>query len=141
MNLQFSTPEEAEAAFYDAFERADLDAMMAVWANSDDVTCIHPMGMRLTGRDDIRESWRQIFSNGVRLRFELADRRCHASDALAVHHLYEVISVVGQEGTRNAVHATNVFVSTAEGWRMLAHHASPLPSDDGDDEDVPPTLH
>ena len=28
----FATPEEAEAAFYRAFENTDLDAMMAVWS-------------------------------------------------------------------------------------------------------------
>jgi len=33
----FATADEAEVAFYDAFERANLSAMMAVWAESDDV--------------------------------------------------------------------------------------------------------
>ena len=33
----YKTPREAEAAFYDAFQRADLDAMKQVWANDDDV--------------------------------------------------------------------------------------------------------
>ena len=28
----FPTPQDAEAAFYEALERADLEAMMAVWA-------------------------------------------------------------------------------------------------------------
>ena len=28
----FATPQDAAAAFYDALERADLDAMMAIWA-------------------------------------------------------------------------------------------------------------
>ena len=33
----YQTPQEAEAAFYDAFQRADLDAMKKVWADDDDV--------------------------------------------------------------------------------------------------------
>src|SRR5690349_3843232 len=64
----FPTPQDAETAFYEAFERADLAAMMAVWAESDDVVCIHPSGPRLTGFEAVRESWVQIFSNGSQLR-------------------------------------------------------------------------
>ena len=44
----FPTAEECEAAFYDAFERGDIKAMMAVWAESDEVSCVHPSGARIT---------------------------------------------------------------------------------------------
>jgi len=57
----FTTPQEAEQAFYEAFQRADLDALMAVWAEDEDVFCVHPGAPRLTGLDKIRESFRQIF--------------------------------------------------------------------------------
>ena len=33
----FPTPDDAETAFYDAFERGDLAAMMVVWAEGDEV--------------------------------------------------------------------------------------------------------
>ncbi|HXZ95937.1 MAG TPA: nuclear transport factor 2 family protein, partial [Burkholderiales bacterium] len=55
----FPTPQDAEAAFYEAFESADLDAMMAVWAEDEEVVCVHPSGPRLTGIAQVRESWRQ----------------------------------------------------------------------------------
>ena len=58
---QFATPQEAEDAFYRAFAVADVDAMMAVWAEDDAVTCIHPAGPRLDGRPAIRHSWQAIF--------------------------------------------------------------------------------
>ena len=45
----FPTAQDAETAFYDAFERADVAAMMAVWAEDDDVVCVHPSGPRLVG--------------------------------------------------------------------------------------------
>jgi hypothetical protein len=64
----FPTPDDAETAFYDAFERADLAAMMAVWAEADDIVCIHPQGPRLAGFEAVRESWGQIFSAGAQLR-------------------------------------------------------------------------
>ena len=31
----FASPEDAETAFYDAIERADLEAMMAIWADDE----------------------------------------------------------------------------------------------------------
>ena len=44
----------------------------------------------------------------------------------AVHHLVERITVADAQGRRSAwVLATNVYVKTAQGWRMVAHHASP----------------
>ncbi|GAB1388250.1 hypothetical protein MASR1M6_04310 [Rubrivivax sp.] len=43
-----------------------------------------------------------------------------------MHHLVERVRVATQEGPRQAfVMVTNVFMHTAQGWRMVAHHASP----------------
>jgi ketosteroid isomerase-like protein len=43
-----------------------------------------------------------------------------------VHHLAERISVQTSEGPRTAwVLATNVYLKTAQGWRLVLHHASP----------------
>ena len=33
---------EVEAAFYDALHRADLEALMALWADDEEIVCIHP---------------------------------------------------------------------------------------------------
>ena len=60
----FPTPQDAEAAFYEALTKGDLEAMMAVWADDDEVYCVHPNGARVTGVDQVRESWRQIFASG-----------------------------------------------------------------------------
>jgi ketosteroid isomerase-like protein len=48
------TPEEAEAAFYAALARADLDALMALWADDEEIVCIHPGAPRLIGHAAIR---------------------------------------------------------------------------------------
>ena len=45
----FATPQDAEAAFYDAFTKGDLDAMMEVWADDDVIYCVHPGGARMSG--------------------------------------------------------------------------------------------
>jgi hypothetical protein len=50
---------------------------------------------------------------------------------MAVHHVTEVVRAETPEGLQTAfVMATNVYVRTEQGWRMVAHHASPgLPQD------------
>ena len=63
----FTSPEEAETAFYAALSRADLDGMMAVWSEDEEVVCIHPGSIRLVGLAAIRESWRQLFAAGTRI--------------------------------------------------------------------------
>ncbi len=68
----FTTPQDAEAAFYEAFEKGDLDAMMGVWADDDDILCVHPAGPRLSGVEQVREAWRQIFSGGTNPAFPAA---------------------------------------------------------------------
>jgi ketosteroid isomerase-like protein len=43
-----------------------------------------------------------------------------------VHNVLERIEVLGPTGPSQAwVIATNVYHRTAQGWRMVAHHASP----------------
>lgn len=126
-NKLFPTPDEAEAAFYDAFERGNLAAMMAVWAESDSVVCVHPRGPRLVGFEAVRESWVQIFAGGVsKLRVRATEVQRFDGQSVSVRALIEVLSVPGQSATQ-AVCATNVYELTDAGWRMVVHHATPMP--------------
>ena len=140
--LLFSSPMEAEAAFYRAFEEADLEAMMAVWADDEEIVCVHPSGPRLCGPEQIRESWRELFRNGPSLRFSLAGRLLVNGATLAVSSLTENIQAIGEPGTQHSVTATNVYLLTTRGWRMLAHHASSSPAPAAPPRpDTPPILH
>jgi uncharacterized protein (TIGR02246 family) len=126
--LLFATPQDAEAAFYDAFVRRNLEAMMDVWSDDDDSYCVHPGGARIAGIENIRESWRQIFAGGQELRFSLRDARHIHTMMLAVHSVYEHISVAGQSRAQQPVIATNIYQRTERGWRMVAHHAASAPA-------------
>jgi ketosteroid isomerase-like protein len=64
----FASPQDVEAAFYEALERCDIDAMMAVWAEDEEVVCVHPGGPRLVGYTMVREAWQRVFANGRKLR-------------------------------------------------------------------------
>lgn len=124
----FATPQDAESAFYEAITKSDLEAMMAVWADDDDIYCVHPNGARIAGVERVRESWRQIFSSGQMLRFQLREQQYVQGMMLSVHSVYEVITIAGETRARGPVIATNVYLRTERGWRMVAHHASPVPA-------------
>jgi ketosteroid isomerase-like protein len=141
-SILFATPQDAEAAFYEAIEKADLEAMMAVWADDDEVYCIHPRGPRVTGVAQVRESWRQIFAGGQSLRFRLRNHQAVNGMTLVIHSVYEQISVAGEARPRTPVIATNVYLHTELGWRMVVHHASPAPATpDPETKRAPKTLH
>jgi ketosteroid isomerase-like protein len=126
MKKLFQTPDEAESAFYDAFERANLSAMMAVWAETDDVVCVHPQGPRLVGFEAVRDSWMQIFAGGAQLRVRPTEQRRFDAQSVAVRAVIELVTPVREEAPVTSVCATNVYELTASGWRMVSHHASAL---------------
>ncbi|MEJ2397568.1 MAG: nuclear transport factor 2 family protein [Gammaproteobacteria bacterium] len=124
--MEYATPDEAEDAFYDAFSRYDLDAMMAIWMNADHIECIHPGAARLQGMAAIRYSWQQIFNQGEHLHFQIIRHHCTQAGNLAIHSVSEQIQSGDAASTMHAeVIATNIYELTNEGWRMILHHASP----------------
>lgn len=122
----FTTPDEAETAFYTAFANTDLDAMMAVWLESDSISCVHPVGPRILGREAVRTSWAGIFSNSGSLKFRLADVHRTQDGLLSVHVLHEHITLPGEAEERPPAVTTNIYQLTEKGWRMIMHHASPV---------------
>jgi len=123
----FPTAQDAENAFYEALERADLEAMLAVWSEDEDIVCVHPAGQRLAGQAQVRETWRQMFAGGPDMRVQIGQQVVVTSMMVAVHSVHEVISVAGEQQPRPPMVATNVYLRTPSGWRMIAHHASPAP--------------
>ncbi len=123
----FATASDCEAAFYDAFERADLNLMMTVWADEPSIVCIHPHGPRLAGTSAIRTSFTDIFSQGPNAKVKVSELRKNQSQTLAIHSVYETFTIPNQQETIPPVLATNVYQLTPHGWRMILHHASLSP--------------
>ena len=123
----FPTAQDAQNAFYEALERCDLEAMMAVWSEDEEIVCVHPAGQRLAGQAQVREVWRQMFAGGPNMRVQIGQQVVIAGMMLEVHSVHELITVAGEQRPRPAMVATNVYLRTAAGWRMIAHHASPAP--------------
>lgn len=138
----YTSAADAEAAFYDALARADLDAMMNVWAEDEDVVCIHPEGSRLHGIAAIRDAWRALFATGATLQVNLSHRVVWSNMMIAVHQVFEHVSVAGDEQLHPPMVATNVFSRGASGWKMILHHASPTPDvPHSGDRETPRTVH
>ena len=121
----FPTAQDAQNAFYEALERCDLEAMMAVWSEDEEIVCVHPAGQRLAGQAEVREAWRQMFAGGPNMRVRITQQVVIASVMLEAHSVHENITVTGETRPRPPMVATNVYLRTAAGWRMIVHHASP----------------
>jgi uncharacterized protein (TIGR02246 family) len=137
-----ASPDDVEAQFYEALQQGDIHRLMGVWADDDEVVCVHPGGSRVIGPAAIRASFEAIFGHGV-VRAQPEHVHRLLSLGSAVHHLVERITVTTDEGVQTGwVLATNVYLKTAMGWRMVAHHASPgSPHDLPLAGDAPSTLH
>jgi len=110
-------------AFYTAHEERDLDAMGAVWDHAERAVCVHPGWPILRGWQVIEESWRRIFAGAGRNQFILTNQSVDVAGDLAWVTLEENLV---DRGETHAIAATNVFALTGDGWRMVAHHASPV---------------
>ena len=135
----FPTAQDAQNAFYEALERSDLEGMMAVWAEDEDIVCVHTGGQRLAGQAQVREVWRQMFAGGPNMRVRISQQVVIAGVMLEVHSAHEIITVAGEPRPRPAMVATNVYLHTAAGWRMIVHHASPAAGDTAAEPPPPAT--
>lgn len=122
---QTGSADEVEAAFYQALQTGDLERLMACWADEDEIVCVHPGGGRLVGASQIRASFEAMFANGtIAARPEQVHRV--EMPGSRMHSLVERLDIFTPQGPAQAcVIATNVYSLTAQGWRMVLHHASP----------------
>lgn len=135
MSRLFKTPAEAEAAFYEAIERADIKALDAVWSDDDNIVCVHPGASRIEGRKAVIDSFIELFADAPILTFSIVDALYTGNEGLAVHLVREEIELDGE--VVSILVSTNIYHVEGGGWRMLLHHSSPEPDsafqDDYDD--------
>jgi hypothetical protein len=91
----------------------------------------------LAGLSAIRDSFAEIFSQPTstsNARIEVSELRKHQGQTLAIHSVYESFvaapspsSPVVEVTTVQPILATNVYLLTPNGWRMIVHHASLSP--------------
>ena len=123
------TPDDVETSFNEALQQGDIDRLMRCWADEDEIVCVHPGGPRLLGPQAIRAAFEVIFAVGpIRVAPEHIVRL--TTQGCSVHHVIERVELLSDDGPRQAyVVASNVYIKTAQGWRLAAHHASPGQAD------------
>jgi ketosteroid isomerase-like protein len=121
-----STADDTEAAFYAALARADIEALMALWAEDEDIACIHPGAPRLVGYAAIRASWEEIFKQGSVLIHPVSVGSIQ-NLMIAVHNVIEELKRAETDHQNIHVLATNIYMKTPQGWRIVLHHASIAP--------------
>lgn len=113
----------ANEVFYAAFRARDSAAMGRVWATTLPVLCIHPGLPPLTELAQVLASWREI----------LGSRNCPILDH-QVHRVlrYGDVALVtcyewSNSQPEGALLATNGFAREGGVYRMVVHHAGPVP--------------
>ncbi|ATZ26027.1 nuclear transport factor 2 family protein [Streptomyces lavendulae] len=134
--------EEVNAAFYEAMERGDFDALSALWLE-DEISCVHPGWPVLSGRGEVLRSYALIMSHTEYIQFFLTDTKVALIGDTALVTCTENILSGGPSGEAGElgplvgqlVVATNVFRRTPAGWRLWSHHGSPVLTDSDEEEE------
>jgi ketosteroid isomerase-like protein len=123
--------EQANAHFYRALAELDIEAMEEVWRHEDWVVCVHPGWPMMTGWAGIQESWMRIFENTKMMNVSPEDVSVRVDGNVAWVSCIENISTFYDAGLQSSyAQATNVFQRVDGAWKMVVHHASPLPVPD-----------
>lgn len=118
----------ANEKFYLAVNRADMDLMSDVWLGGAEDKCVHPGWPMLYGWEAIKESWKNIFEEGGPETIEISNVSVEVTEGLAWVVCVEKIIHGAGDGMRTGfAQSTNVFRKTGSGWKLVIHHASPIP--------------
>ncbi len=119
---------QANQGFYDAFNKQDFDAMKAVWSEEEGPVCIHPGWPVIRGHDRILDSWGGIFENTDHMEIKLSHTDVMVAGEMGWVSCQENLFSIHEQGVQqSAVHATNIFKKENGVWKMVLHHAGPVP--------------
>jgi ketosteroid isomerase-like protein len=119
---------EANERFYTAMNAADIVGMDEVWADDPGAVCVHPGREAILGYERIRESWSVIFTATDSLSIAVGNELITVVDGVAWVTCIETISLMMEGGlAAAAAQCTNIFRLIDGRWRMIVHHASPIP--------------
>ena len=107
-------------AFYRLMRRGDYEGMTAFWSRKRRISCMHPGGTLLIGREAVMQSWRPILG-GEPPPIWPEDSRALVTGSTAF--------VLGIERIgRTMLMATNAYVLEDGHWRMINHQAAHMPA-------------
>ena len=112
---------DANEVFYRLIRTGDYLAMEDLWARYRPISCSHPGGMMLIGREAVMQSWHQILAHDPPAIWpEEQQAVVRGSSAF-------VLTIERAEGAE--LMATNGFVLEGGFWRMINHQAIQMPAE------------
>jgi ketosteroid isomerase-like protein len=109
----------ANQAFYVAFSTGDIAGLSKLWADDDNISCIHPGWPVIVGRAAVIGSWRDILQSPSRPQIT-----CHEPYAIVAGSSGHVVCIELVEAAPLA--ASNHFRLVDGVWRLVHHQSSPI---------------
>lgn len=129
---ELAAVKKANADFYAALNAmftGDLKPMEAVWSHADDVSYLPPDKAFLLGWEKVKADWAAQAKLKLGGKVEPSDVHIFLGQGVAVvQNVEEGENVnVGKQPKKVAIRATNVYRLEGGKWKMISHHADPLP--------------
>jgi ketosteroid isomerase-like protein len=109
----------ANAAFYASFSAGDFEGIVRLWAEDDEISCVHPGWPAIIGHATVIGSWRDILDNPARPHIV-----CVEPYAIIDGDSGRVLCIEIVNGA--ALAACNSFRRVAGAWRLVHHQSSPI---------------
>jgi ketosteroid isomerase-like protein len=114
--------------FYKALGTRNLELMDQVWVKDSRAGCVHPGWIMLSGWQAIRQSWENVFDPNDQVDIRLSNITVEIKGDVAwVACIQQLIYINRDPIGINMSQSTNIFERHDSGWRMILHHASPIP--------------
>ena len=121
---------EINRLFYEALGTRNIELMKEVWANDEKVGCVHPGWTILRSRDAIIQSWESVFDPEDQVDINLTEIDIKIKNNIAcLTCVQEMVYIKREPLSYNLSQSTNIFEKFNEEWKMVVHHASPIPSE------------
>lgn len=110
----------AQVQFYDAFAKQDMELMASVWSKQYPCKCVHPGMPALHGREDVLQSWDQIFQAAQPFSVEPTQPEIEICGRTAICTCVETMNGGGR------LEAVNIYKREKGHWRLTLHISSPI---------------
>ena len=115
--------------FYEALGNRNFNLMKQVWVNGQKVGCIHPGWTILRSWDAIMQSWENIFDPDDKVDIHLSNIRINIKENIAWLTCVQEMTYINRNPVSfNLSQSTNIFEKSKNEWKMVIHHASPIPA-------------